>query len=110
MAMGELAHDLGIACSTATEHVAALEERGYAIRRRSETDRRQVLVELTAEARAIASHVHEQRRGILDHVLRQLSPQEGAAWVKGLLLLAQTAEQWMDRARVTSGAGTRRGS
>lgn len=105
--MGELARDLGIACSTATEHVVALEARGFARRRRSDTDRRQVLVEFTPEARAVSSEVHERRRLVLDEAMRKLSPRERAAFVKGLGLLAKTAEASMDRNVIATASETR---
>src|SRR5437867_2907853 len=47
--MSELAYGLGISCSTATECVSSLEDRGRVIRTRSTTDRRQVVVSMTPE-------------------------------------------------------------
>lgn len=97
MTMGELAHGLGISCSTATECVTSLEARGRALRQRSATDRRQVVVSLTPEAEVVASQVLSQRKVVVEGMLQQLSPRERRAFVKGLSLLAAGAESWMDR-------------
>ncbi len=95
--IGVLARRLGIACSTATEAVASLEARGRVVKRRSQADRRQVVVSLTPEADAIAARVLSQRRAVLEDVLGRLSPSDRAAFVRGLLLLAQAAESWTER-------------
>ncbi len=94
--IGELARGLGIACSTATEGVAALEVSGRVAKRRSQRDRRQVVVSLTPEAEAIATRVLSQRRVVLEDVLRRLSRSDRDAFVRGLLLLAQAAESWAE--------------
>lgn len=97
MTMGELAHGLGISCSTATECVTSLEARGRVLRQRSATDRRQVVVRLTPEAEVAASQVLSQRKVVVEGMLQQLSSSERRAFVKGLSLLANGAESWMDR-------------
>ncbi|MSQ11576.1 MAG: MarR family transcriptional regulator [Dehalococcoidia bacterium] len=97
LTMGELAHGLGVSCSAVTECVDSLEERRAAIRHRSETDRRLVLVSMTPEVEAVAVQVLGQWKAVLHHALVQLSPEEGQAFVKGARLLAQAAESWMER-------------
>ncbi|MSQ32400.1 MAG: MarR family transcriptional regulator [Dehalococcoidia bacterium] len=96
MMMTELAHGLGISCSTATECVSELEARGRVIKARSQSDRRGVVVSLTPDAEAVASKAFSYRREVLAAVLEQMSVRERKAFVKGLSLLAQSAENWMD--------------
>ncbi|MSP78092.1 MAG: MarR family transcriptional regulator [Dehalococcoidia bacterium] len=95
--MSELAYGLGISCSTATESVSALESRGRVVRNRSTSDRRQVVVSLTPEAEAIAAEVYSHRKEVVERTIRQLSVQERKAFVKGLSLLAENAESWVDQ-------------
>ena len=94
--MSDLAYGLGISCSTATECVSALEDRGRVVRTRSTADRRQVVVSLTSEAEAEAAEVFSHRKGVVEQALRQLSSQEQKAFVKGLVLLAESAESWVE--------------
>lgn len=97
MMMTELARGLGISCSTATECVSALESRGRVLKTRSLSDRRGVIVSLTPDAEAVASKAFSYRRGVLASVLEQMSSSERKAFVKGLSLLAHSAEVWMDK-------------
>ena len=96
MPMGELARGLGISCSTATECVAGLEARGRVMKDRPESDRRQVVVSLTPEAKASAAQVVSQRKIVIERVLQQLLPREAKAFVKGLDYLAAEVDAWMD--------------
>ena len=96
MSMGELARGLGISCSTATECVAGLEARGRVVKDRPESDRRQVVVSLTPEAKATAAQVVSQRKVVIERVLQQLSPREAKAFVKGLDYLAAEVDAWLD--------------
>ena len=95
MTMGELARGLGIACSTATECVAGLEARGRVVKDRPESDRRQVVVSLTPEAKATAAQVVSQRKVVIERVLQQLSEQKAKAFVKGLDYLAAEVDAWL---------------
>jgi DNA-binding MarR family transcriptional regulator len=63
-------------------------------------DRRQVLVSLTPEAEAVAERDHAQRLAIVEGALRQLTPPERRAFVKGLDLLATGAQTWLDSAPI----------
>ncbi len=96
MMMTELARGLGISCSTATECVSELEARGRVLKARSQTDRRGVVVSLTPDAEAVASKAFSYRKEVLVSVLDQLSASERRAFVKGLSVLAKSAEDWMD--------------
>ncbi len=96
MMMTELARGLGISCSTATECVSELEARGRVIKARSQADRRGVVVSLTPDAEAVASKAFSYRREVLVSVLEQMSASERKAFVKGLSILARSAEDWMD--------------
>jgi hypothetical protein len=55
------------------------------------------MVSLTPEAEVMASQVLSQRKVVVEGMLRQLSPSERRAFVKGAVLLANGAESWMDR-------------
>lgn len=96
--MSELAYGLGISCSTVTECVSVLESKARVTRTRSTSDRRRVMVSLTAQAEAVASQVFTHRREVIDHALNQLTSQERKAFVKGLTILAESAESWVARA------------
>ena len=96
MMMTELARGLGISCSTATECVSELEARGSVLKTRSVSDRRGVVVSLMPDTEAMASKAFSYRRGVLVSVLDQMSAGERKAFVKGLTLLARSAEVWMD--------------
>ncbi len=94
--MSQLAAALGISNSTATEGVTGLAQIGRVVRARSDTDRRQVVVRLTPEAEAIASDVQSRRRLILERVLSGLSASESRAFIKGVRLLAEEAQSWLE--------------
>lgn len=98
MTVGKLARDLGVSCSTATECIAELENRGRVVKQRSESDRRRVVVSLTPEARAFATGVLSQRRAVVEAAFQKLSPAERRAFVRGMRLLAGAAGSWMDAA------------
>ena len=96
MMMTELARGLGISCSTTTECVSELESRGRVLKARSQTDRRGVVVSLTPDAEAVASKAFSYRREVLESVLDKMTASERKAFVKGLSILAKSAEVWMD--------------
>lgn len=60
--MGDLAHRAGVTMPTATSSINALVEGHYVSRRRSSTDRRVVLVSLTAKGRKVLEAFREERR------------------------------------------------
>jgi DNA-binding MarR family transcriptional regulator len=70
--MGELARWAGVTMPTATAAVNALVEGGYVSRRRSQQDRRVVLVNVTQQGRQTLAELHEERRERLRAVLSHL--------------------------------------
>lgn len=69
MTMSALARAFDLDASTVTRQVMPLERRGYVTRTRSEADRRETVVRVTASGRAERELVGEARRG---HMRRRL--------------------------------------
>ena len=72
----ELADAAGIASPTATRMLDGLEREGVINRRPSETDRRSVLVELTAVGRVQTEEAREAARAARLELYRRLEPHE----------------------------------
>lgn len=87
--MGELAERLGITHSTCSELVAGLEQVGWVARKPSPHDRRSVIVEHSAKARAAAAEVRKRRGRVIEDVLQRLGPEERAGFLRGLLELGR---------------------
>lgn len=83
--MNVIASRLDVTLASCTTAVGKLVEKGYAQRKRSETDRRQVLVSLTKAGRQ-AYRAHELfHREMVDSALENLSPEEEEIFARGLL-------------------------
>jgi DNA-binding MarR family transcriptional regulator len=76
LSVGVLAEAAGIAAPTATRMVDCLERDGHVSRRHSETDRRAVLVSLTASGRAAVEAAHAQVSAWRRRVFESLEPAE----------------------------------
>ncbi len=74
--MGELAAHLGVGQSAVTPLVDRLEEGGMVRRRRSDTDRRVWLVELTAEGAQTVAAENDVFRRMAEEMLGALSKEE----------------------------------
>jgi DNA-binding MarR family transcriptional regulator len=74
--VGELAEAAGVAAPTATRMLDCLARDGYITRRHSETDRRSVLVSLTAEGEAAVETAHRHVEAWRGRVLDRLEPEE----------------------------------
>jgi DNA-binding MarR family transcriptional regulator len=72
MAMSRLAEMLDISLSAATGLVDRVEERGFVERVRVPSDRRIVLVRITAAGRQMLAEVEDLRIGIIEKVLDRL--------------------------------------
>lgn len=94
--VGEIARDLGISCSTATECIAELESRGRVVKQRSESDRRRVIVSLTPQAEEYTGRVLRERRAVVEEAFHSLTPKECRTFLKGLALLAGIAESRLE--------------
>jgi DNA-binding MarR family transcriptional regulator len=86
--ISEVALAIGISLPTASELVEQLDEKGWVERKTNPADRRQVLLELTPEARTHAEQMHEIRRGQMHSALMRLTPEERPAFVRSLKVLA----------------------
>ncbi|MFL5761173.1 MAG: MarR family winged helix-turn-helix transcriptional regulator [Thermomicrobiales bacterium] len=86
--ISEVAGSVGVSLPTASELVEQLDEKGWLARKVNPADRRQVLVELTPQARAHAEEWHEIRRGQVRAALMRLAPAERPVFVRSLKALA----------------------
>lgn len=71
--MATLAHRVGVSAGSLTVAVKALEQKEYLIRRKSDTDKRRVLVELTPKARGACDAHDEFHAQMVAGVCRSLS-------------------------------------
>jgi DNA-binding MarR family transcriptional regulator len=71
---GAVAHRLQISMPSVTQSVDQLVEGGLVLRRRSETDRRVVRLEITPAGRRVLGRVLKRIDGALDPVLREIPP------------------------------------
>ena len=72
--MGHLAEELAVALPNATGLVNRMEERGLVVRRDDRSDRRVVLVELTAAGRRLIGEMESERRERMGRLLAELNP------------------------------------
>jgi DNA-binding MarR family transcriptional regulator len=79
LAMGEVAHTLGISGAAATSAIDRLVRDGWVRRIRSEDDRRQVWVDLSATARERMANLQQERRRHLARLVAALSAEEPPA-------------------------------
>ncbi len=86
--VGEIAAGLGVAMPTASELVDRLVEDDLAERATNPTDRRQVLVWLTPQAREFGSQLYALRCAQVRAAFDRLAPDERPAFVRGLQALA----------------------
>jgi DNA-binding MarR family transcriptional regulator len=77
--LSDLAAAEGIAPSTLTRLVTALEESGYLQRSAVPGDARSSVVSITAEGRAVIDRVREESTTMLAGMLAQLTPEQQAA-------------------------------
>jgi len=93
--VGEVATGIGISMPTASELVEQLDDKGWVVRKSNPADRRQVVLELTLEARAQAKRLHEHRRAMMRSALGRLTPEERPVFVKSLHVLAEVMGEFM---------------
>ncbi len=84
--VGTVANALNISMGAASESVDKLVELSYITRKHSRIDRRQVILDLTSEARDIAASVREMRINQISDVFAQMTPEERDGFIKGLNL------------------------
>lgn len=74
--MSRIADYVNISMSTATGIIDRLVKNDYCIRRRSETDRRVVVISLTDKAKKIISTIKEMGTGYFDRIMQVLTSEE----------------------------------
>lgn len=95
--LGDLAAAEGIAPSTLTRMVAALEELGYVRRDADPRDARASTVAVTPEGHDTLEQLREEGTALLTQWLRQLDPGQRAALAAALPALEALAEQHVQR-------------
>jgi DNA-binding MarR family transcriptional regulator len=78
MSPGELAEHEKVQPPSMTRVIAALEARGLVTRMPHLTDRRQVVLTVTAEGREVVNHARRRKEAWLAMRLRELSPEDRA--------------------------------
>ncbi|MEO0557237.1 MAG: MarR family transcriptional regulator [Bacteroidota bacterium] len=91
--MGNLATALGLAPATTTTLVDRLESSGYAQRRRSDTDRRVWLVELTSEGRTAVKTLDGLYRRAAEEMLAPLTDAEQETFVRLFVKVAHALNE-----------------
>ena len=84
LAMKRLAELMDVSDASATGIVDRMEKRGLVERRHGTTDRRVVLVHPTSAGEQVFGEMAAHRRGMLSHVLAELSEEEMAALLVGM--------------------------
>jgi DNA-binding MarR family transcriptional regulator len=87
--MSELAERMHVSLATMSQVVSDLESWGLVERASDAADRRRTLVSVAAEHRDNIRAIQEQRLRPLSRALRRLEPDERAALVRGLEVLAE---------------------
>lgn len=85
--MSEIAARLGVTVGTLTTNMNSLENKGYIQRKRSETDKRVVLVVLKEKGRKAFFHHRDFHKKMIKAIVRNLYEDEMEAVIKGLLNL-----------------------
>ena len=94
--ISQIAAGIGLASNTITDAVNALESYGRVTKMRSTTDGRAVVVALTPSAVNITETIYMSHVAILEKSISQLSKEEAAAFAKGLNILANNANLWLE--------------
>jgi len=87
--MSELADRLHVSLATMSQVVTELGEWGLIERTTDESDRRRTLVSVAAAHRPLTRAIIDQRLRPLQRTLRRLEPDEAAALLRGLVVLAE---------------------
>jgi DNA-binding MarR family transcriptional regulator len=84
-----LAERLEVHASTMTRMCSRLVARGLVVRTPSAIDRREVVIELTAQGRGLVDVVLDKRRREIDAVVRRMSPEDRDRVISALELFSQ---------------------
>ncbi len=97
MRLGDLAAAEGIAPSTLTRLVTALEDSGYVRRTADPSDARASTLAITAHGQEALERIRTENTLFLTHSLEQLTPQQRAALAAALPVLEQLADAQTSR-------------
>lgn len=92
--MSEIAHLLSVTMGTLTIGVNGLVKKGYAIRERSEKDRRVVYASLTSKGKAAYLHHMRFHKQMIASVVNGVSEEEAKILTKSLNNLSNFFKQW----------------
>lgn len=109
MPVSRVAATLGVSAAAATGMIGRMEDRGLVRRARDESDRRVVLVRLTAKGRTVLADIDNRGRASLARVLARLDAEELAQLRNGLRALQRAMEELADEEAVgerTRASGT----
>lgn len=96
-----LAERLDVHASTMTRMCSRLVSRGLVARKPSALDRREVVIELTAQGQGLVNEVMDKRRREIDSVVRRMSSDDRDRVVAALEMFAQASD---DRGNTDSNA------
>ena len=99
LGMSELAERLSVSLATARQVVTDLAERRLVERATDESDRRRTFVTVAPAHQATIRALLDARLKPLERTLRRLEPDERAAFVRGLTVLAEELDRTMETAR-----------
>jgi DNA-binding MarR family transcriptional regulator len=91
--MGDLSSALGVTARNITTIVDALEREGLLVRKPDPTDRRAILLELTAKGHAHVEHIQAFQRDLAERVFAPLNHHERSALYTLLSRLTNHLEQ-----------------
>jgi DNA-binding MarR family transcriptional regulator len=94
-----LAERLDVHASTMTRMCSRLVSRGLVARKPSALDRREVVIELTAQGRGLVNEVMDKRRREIDFVVRRMTAEDRDRVVAALELFSQAADGRVDDTR-----------
>lgn len=85
--MSDIAKRLGVTTGTLTVNMNSLEDKGYIIKKRSDTDKRVVLVILTPKGKKAFYHHRDFHRNMIRAIVKDLDEEEKQVMIKCLLNL-----------------------
>ena len=91
--VSSLADRLDVHASTMTRMCSRLVARGLVARKPSALDRREVVIELTAQGQGLVDEVTDKRRREIDAVVRHMSPDDRDRVVTALDLFSRAANE-----------------
>lgn len=100
----DVAVALGVSGKNVSLLVDALESAGYVHRAKHPTDRRAVLLELTASANTLMATMEREHAQLAETLISAVSPDDVAALERGVTAIAARLRELVDEAAVEGGA------